>query len=248
MPRNDGPVLIVGTGPDDMDYMVLFEEDGFSVPIVLQHMLRLQDEENHNITRVTIRLEALNGNLDSTDTLIPRTPFPDLFLENLLQPITGVLIDISSNDSVSSEFYRSVIESVYYANEADEPTLFNASGSPLERVIHISVYDSRFDPQLVDDDGRVSMGVTNITIGVNIQPVNNYAPRIVLSAEPAGCAFTAASLSSQSSGGAASQRARRSTSWALASSRRRRRVVETPDDSKVILRRFCVCDDLEVVK
>ena len=218
-----------------MDHMLMFMEDGFSVPIALQHVLSLGDEEDNNITRVTIRLEAVNGKLDPTDTLFPRTPIASLFLDNLLQPLTGMLIDISFNDSVSSDLYEMVIESVYYANEAEEPTLYNTTGSPLVRIITISVYDSRFDSQLVDADGRVSMGVTNITIGVNIEPINDNAPRIVLRAEP-GCASTVAGMSSQSSGGVASQRARRSTSWALASSRRRRRVVETPDDSKVSLR------------
>ncbi len=231
--RNDGPVLNIGAGPN-MDFTITFVEGDFSTPIVLQHVLTLMDEENHNISRVTIQLSALNGDLDASDILIPRTPFPMLFVDNLFQPLTDTTIDIATNGSMPPELYRSIIGSVYYSNDADEPTLFNATGSPLIRMITISIYDERFDPLAVDSDGSISMGVTNVTVGVVITPVNDHAPVITLRAEPAGCATSGSSGGSSSSG--VLQRARRSTSWALASSRRRtRRMADIYDDSKVNL-------------
>ena len=227
--RNDGPVVNLGAGPN-MDFMITFYEDGFSIPIVLQYVLSVMDEENHNISRITFQLLALNGDLDATDTLIPRTPFPMEFVDNLLGPLTSTLIDIAANASI--ELYQSVLRSIYYTNDADEPTLFNASGNPLIRVIQITIYDNRFNDLSSNLDGSVTMGVTSLTIGVTIKPVNDHAPIILLRAEPEGCASSSAGTFSSSFTSSSQQRARRSVSSALAS-RRKRRVKDVPDDSKV---------------
>ena len=226
--RNDAPSVDIGGGAN-ANLNINFTENGASIPIVLPHLLSIMDEEGHNISRLTVELVAPSAdtNLDPTDAIFLRSPQAIQFIENLLTPPTVTRIDIGLNATTAT--YREALLSFFYDNAEDEPTLFR-------REVVITLYDNNFLPNGItsdpnsnfDDDLGVSRTV--LRVGIEIIPVNDNAPRILIRAQPDGCG-----LSSGVAGGDGPMRRRRDVK-VEASKMRKRSVQYKVDDSKVRMR------------
>lgn len=231
--RNDAPVVNLGAG-DEMDFMITFTENGSSIPIVLSHLVSIMDEENHNISRLTVELFSPNGVLNDTDAIFLRSPLALQFIEDFRIPPTTHLIDISLNATTAT--YRDALLSIFYVNEEDEPALFNATGDDLLRVIRITIYDDNFLPEgqspnrSSNFDDNFGVGVSTIRVGVTIRPVNDHAPRILLRAEPDGCATFSSGTTAQIESLA---RQRRDVGYAIATRLKKRGKNSAVQDSKV---------------
>ena len=235
--RNDAPSINIGAG-NGMDLNLTFQEEGASIPIVLSHLVSIMDEENHNISRLTAHLISTNGELDPSDAIFLRSPLGLQFTDDFRIPPTTRLIDISLNASRST--YRDALLSIHYDNAEREPTLFNSMGSPLIREVIITVYDDNFlsvgasTDQSSNFDNELGVSRTVLRVGITIEPMNDNAPRILIRAEPEGCAVGS---SGTGVGGGEGGLARRRRDVKAASGRIRKRSLNFKvDDSKV---RWC---------
>lgn len=161
-----------------------------TISTAFSHLIDIVDEEMHNISRLTVELISTNGNLDPTDSIFLRSPMSLPFINNFASPPTTTFIDIALNSSVS--VYEQALRAVYFDNSEIEPTIFNATGANLTRIVLINITDSNFADSAVDrnDVFNADLGTTTTTIriGINIQPINDNRPRIRLVAIPEGCA------------------------------------------------------------
>ena len=161
-----------------------------SISTAFSHLIDIVDEEMHNISRLTVELISTNGNLDTTDSIFLRSPMSLPFINNFASPPTTTFIDIALNSSLS--IYEQALRAVYFDNSEIEPTIFNATGANLTRIVVINITDANFADSAVDrnDVFNADLGTstTTIRIGINIQPINDNRPRIRLLAIPEGCA------------------------------------------------------------
>lgn len=210
---------------------VRFTENGDSVPIVLPHIVSIMDEESHNISRLTAELIATNGELDQSDAIFLRSPLALQFIDDFRTPPTTTLLDISLNATTAT--YTDALLSIFYDNDESEPTLFNSTGSLLLREVLITVYDNNFlqggqtSDQTSNFDDNFGVGRTMIRAAIEIVPINDNRPRIILRAVPSGCG-----VSSTESEATVVGMARRRRDVRAAASRTRKRAV-TVDNSKV---------------
>ena len=168
--RNDGPVIDLGAG-NDQGFTLNFVEGGPERRIGINNFLSISDEEGNAVSRMEIELVATNGPLDEGDTLVLRTPlalplfsYPDTVVNE-----TRIIVGNLSSDSD----YVDTLNGVRYSNSEDEPTLYNVDGARLQREIVISITDSAPVP---------STNVVRVT--VEIMPINDNAPRIIINSEP----------------------------------------------------------------
>jgi hypothetical protein len=224
--RNDAPAVNLGGG-EGMNLNITFEENSASIPIVLPHLASIMDEENHNISRLTAELVAVNGQLDAGDAIFPRTPLALQFQDDYRVPPNGRLIDISLNATTAT--FTDALLSIFYDNAEAEPTLF-VGNTLLVREILVTVYDNNFiqgdqsnDPDSNFDD-NFGVGHTMLRVRIIVSPINDNRPRIVIRAEPDGCGVSSGDPSS-----AAAVRRRRDV---RAAGTRMKRAVRT-DNSKV---------------
>ncbi len=188
--RNDAPSIDLGAG-QGMNLNVTFVENGLSVPIVLPHLLDVMDEENHNISRLTVELRATNGELDQTDAIFLRSPLALQFVNDFRTEPTTTLFDISLNATTAT--YREIFLSIFYDNNELEPTLFTSNGSLLNREVLITVYDNNFfrngemNTEDSNFDDNFGVGVVMLRVNIMIQTINDNRPRILIRALPDGC-------------------------------------------------------------
>lgn len=160
------------------------------ISTAMSHLINIMDEEMHNISRLTIELISTNGNLDPSDSIFLRSPMSLPFINNFASPPTTTFIDIAMNSSAS--VYEQALGAVYFDNSEVEPTIFNATGANLTRVVVINITDANFVDSAVDtnDIFNADLGttMTTIRIGINILPINDNRPRIRLFGIPEGCA------------------------------------------------------------
>ena len=169
--RNDGPAIDLGDG-DDAGFTVTYTENGPSVAIGLNHLIQVMDEEGHNISSMFIELISTNGELDEGDLLFLRTP---MALPLLFDPNTAIT-NRSINISLPGESaaYSDLLQAVRYVNTEPEPTLF-VNGSKLTREIVIRITDATILPAPTTNEVRVT---------VQIEPINDNAPRIIINSDP----------------------------------------------------------------
>lgn len=158
----------------------------------LSHLIDIMDEEMHNISSLNVELIATNGNLDPTDSIFLRSPMSLLFLNNFVTPPNTTFIHIALNATV--EVYEQALRAIYFDNSEIEPTIFNATGANLTRVVVIRITDTNF-PDSGSDNAELGTTTTEIRIGINIQPINDNPPRILILAEPQGCATGSVNVS-----------------------------------------------------
>ena len=174
-----------------MDHTITFIENGDSIPITQTFLTSLGDEEGHNISRMTVNLTALNGQLDKNEFIFFRTPGGVDFLNHLNMPLTDRYISISVNSSAS--IYEQALTSIFYLNDEEEPTIYNSSNGTdrLMRAIIISITDTNYiDPTTdpaVAADADMGISTTTIRIGIEITPVNDNRPRILIRSDPDSC-------------------------------------------------------------
>ena len=135
---------------------------------------------------------ATNGELDPSDALFLRSPSSLLFLDNFATPPTARSLNISLN--ATADVYEQALRAIYYDNSEKEPTIFNATGANLARVVVIRITDTNF-PDSRMDNAELGTTTTEIRIGINIQPINDNRPRILILAEPEGCAAGSVNVS-----------------------------------------------------
>ena len=149
----------------------------------------------HNISSITVELIATNGNLDPSDSIFLRSPMSLLFLDNFVTPPNTTFIHIALNATV--EVYEQALNAIYFDNSEIEPTIFNTTGpdrASLMRVVDIRITDTNF-PDSGLDNAELGTTTTEIRIGINIQPINDNRPRILILAEPEGCAMGSVNVS-----------------------------------------------------
>lgn len=148
----------------------------------------------HNISSITVELIATNGKLDPSDSIFLRSPMSLLFLDNFATPPNTTFIHIALNATVDA--YEQALRAIYFDNSEIEPTIFNATGSGvnLTRVVVIRITDTNF-PDSGLDNAELGPTTTEIRIGINIQPINDNRPRILILAEPDGCATGSVNVS-----------------------------------------------------
>lgn len=158
----------------------------------LSHLIDIMDEEMHNISSITVELIATNGNLDPSDSIFLRSPMSLLFLDNFATPPNTTFIHITLNETV--EVYEQALRAIYFDNSEIEPTIFNTTGANLTRIVVIRITDTNF-PDSGMDNAELGTTTTEIRIGINIQPINDNPPRILILAEPEGCAAGSVNVS-----------------------------------------------------
>jgi hypothetical protein len=159
----------------------------------LSHLIDIMDEEMHNISSITVELIATNGNLDPSDSIFLRSPMSLLFLDNFATPPNTTFIHIALNATV--DVYEQALRAIYFDNSEIEPTIFNTTDSRmnLTRVVVIRITDTNF-PDSGLDNAELGTTTTEIRIGINIQPINDNRPRILILA-PDGCATGSVNVS-----------------------------------------------------
>jgi hypothetical protein len=169
--RNDGPAINLGDGID-AGFTVTYTEGGPSVGIGLSHLIHVMDEEGHSISSMVIKLVSTNNALDEGDLLFIRTPMLLHFFSDPNTNITKRRISISLPGNSSD--YIAALQAVRYINTEEEPTLF-VNGSKLVREIVIRITDSTTEPAPTTNEVRVT---------VEIEPINDNAPRIIINSDP----------------------------------------------------------------
>ena len=169
MDRNDGPVV---TLTDEANSMTTFVENGPSVPIGFLHLIRVMDEEGHNISSMDVTLVATNGNLDPGESVFLRTPMPIIIVTDPRTRTSETSIHIEIN--AEPELYVRTLQNILYNNPAAEPTLFNATGSNLIRQVVVRITDAAVGSQTT----------TEFRVTVVIEPINDNAPRIIINTSP----------------------------------------------------------------
>ena len=169
--RNDGPAINLGDGVN-AGFTVTYTEGGPSVGIGLSHLIHVMDEEGHSISSMVIELVSTNGALDEGDLLFIRTPTLLHFVSDPNTNITERRISISLPGN--STDYIAVLQAVRYINTEIEPTLF-VNGAKLTREIVIRITDSNTEPAPTTNEVRVT---------VEIEPINDNAPRIIINSDP----------------------------------------------------------------
>ena len=158
----------------------------------LSHLIDITDEEKHNISSISVELIATNGDLDPSDSLFLRSPMSLLFLDSFATPPTTTSMNITLNATV--DVYEQALRAIYFDNSEIEPTIFNATGANLMRVVIIRIADTNF-PNSGMDNAELGTTTTEIRIGINIQPINDNPPRLLILAEPKGCAAGSVNVS-----------------------------------------------------
>ena len=158
----------------------------------MSHLTDITDKEKHNISSISVELIATNGNLDTSDSIFLRSPMSLLFLDNFATPPTTTSMNITLNATV--DVYEQALRAIYFDNSEIEPTIFNATGANLTRVVIIHIADTNF-PDSGMDNAELGTTTTEIRIGINIQPINDNPPRILILAEPEGCAAGSVNVS-----------------------------------------------------
>ena len=158
------------------------------------------DEEQHNISRLTVELVSTNGKLDPTDSIFLRSPMSLPFINHLDPLPNTTYIEIQLNASV--DVYEQALRSIYYDNSEPEPTLFvkeNNRTVNLTRFIIVNITDTNFAAPGEDTEGIFNedrgTSTTSVRIKINIQPINDNRPRILLHAIPSDCAVGSDSFS-----------------------------------------------------
>ena len=163
----------------------------------LSHLINIMDEEMHNISSLIVELIATNGELDPSDSIFLRSPMSLTFLSFLVTPPNTTFFHIARNATV--DIYEQALRAIYFDNSEIEPTIFNATGANLTRVVVIRITDTNFADPGVDtnnvNNANLGTTMTEIRIGINIQPINDNPPRILLLAEPQGCATGSVNVS-----------------------------------------------------
>lgn len=154
--------------------------------IALSHLIDIVDEEMHNISGLSVELIATNGELDPSDALFLRSPSSLLFLDNFATPPTATSLNILLN--ATADVYEQALRAIYYDNSETEPTV------NLTRVVVIRITDTNF-PDSGMDNAELGTTMSEIRIGINIQPINDNPPRILILAEPEGCAAGSVNVS-----------------------------------------------------
>ena len=168
--RNDGPAIDLGGGRDE-DHTITFTEGEHSVAIGVGHLISVIDEEGHTVSGMEIELVATNGPLDEGDTLLIRSQDPLPFILDPNTTITNTRISISLPGNSSD--YAAALQTVRYSNTEQEPTLY-VNGVKLIREIIVRITDS-----------AVPVPTTNIvTVMVEIEAINDNAPRIFINSDP----------------------------------------------------------------
>ncbi len=203
--------IITGTGVN-VDHTITFTEAGQSIPITQTFLTSLTDEEGHNISRLSVELIAVNGQLDTNEVLFFRTPTSQQAeFRRFIEEETNTFISISVNASV--ELYQEALTSIFYLNAEREPSLYNSStgNNRLIRVIVISITDANFIDPNVDpaDTTDADMGVstTTVRIGIQITAINDNRPRILIRSDPDSCSIDSSDFESTAT--ASSERRRR---------------------------------------
>ena len=195
----------------------------------LSHLIDIMDEELHNISSLSIELISTNGDLDPTDSIFLRSPMSLPFLDDFASPPTTTSIEIALNATV--EVYEQALRAVYFDNSEAEPTIFNATGANLTRVVVIRITDTNFAGPGVDTsnifNANLGTSSTTVRIGINIEPINDNRPRIRILADPPGCA-----AGSDDSTEAESNAGRRRRDIKAASRIRKRAVVLAPGENE----------------
>ena len=159
--RNDGPVVDLGLGFNQVNYT----EGESDVGIGVSYQISISDEEGDRVSSIDIELVATNGNLDPQDILFLLTRM-DLDPDSLV--ITATRITASSLESDSD--YVDVLRGLRYTNSEDEPTLF-VNGVRVHREIVIRITDE-------------ALATNVIRVPVEIEPINDNAPRIIINSDP----------------------------------------------------------------
>lgn len=182
-----------------MDYTITFTEDGHSIPITQRFLSSLMDEEGHNISRLTVQLLSPNGNLDTMDAIFFRTPGGLSFLSHV-DSSTTQFISISLN--ASADVYLEALNSIHYDNAEEEPTQYNGSepdGARLMRVIVVTITDTNFiDPNTnaIDAmDADMGVSTTTVRIGIEITPINDNRPQLLINTDPPSCSSDSTDMS-----------------------------------------------------
>ena len=169
--RNDGPAIDLGNG-NNAGFEVTYTENGPSVPLGISHLIRVMDEEGHNISSMDIQLLSTNGELDEGDILFLHTPVALPFLSDPNTVITDRMISI--NFTGDGTDYTNALQAVRYINTEVEPTLF-VNGYRLIREVVIRITDASTLPAATTNEVRVT---------VQIEPINDNAPRIIINSDP----------------------------------------------------------------
>ena len=162
--RNDGPAVDLGLG-FNQGVNITYTEGGQFVSIGISYLISISDEEGNRVSSIDIELIATSGNLDPQDSLFLRTPM-DLDPDSLV--ITATRITASSLESDS--YYVDVLRALRYTNSEDEPTLF-VNGVMVHREIVIRITDE-------------ALATNVIRVPVEIEPINDNAPRIIINSDP----------------------------------------------------------------
>jgi cysteine-rich repeat protein len=169
--RNDGPAVDLGAG-NDQGFTVNYVEGEPSVAIGISHLISISDEEGDAVSSMEVELVATNGPLDDGDTLFLRTPVALPVISHPNTTITRTSISASYLDSNSD--YVDTLRALRYINTEDEPTLFVNDGVRFYREIVIRITDS-----------VLPVPTTNVVrVTVEIEPINDKTPRIIINSEP----------------------------------------------------------------
>ena len=174
MNRNDMPAIDLGGG-ENMDFTITYIENEPSIAVAVFHLTNLMDEEDNGISSLSIMLLSTNGMLDAGEAIFLRTPTA---LEIFFDPrntFTDTFIYVEMNGTTVD--YLEILQSLRYVNTEAEPTLTNAQGENLTREVVIRITDANFGDR----------STAEIRVGIEIQPVNDNAPRIYINSLPASC-------------------------------------------------------------
>ena len=174
MSRNDMPIIDLGGG-ENMDFTITYVENEPSIAVAVFHLTSLMDEEDHDISSLSIRLLSTNGMLDAGEAIFLRTPTALPIFFDPRNSFDAMFIYVEMNGTTAD--YVELLQLLRYVNPDDEPTLTNAAGDNITREVVIQITDANFG----------NRATTEIRVGIEIQPVNDNAPRIFIDSLPASC-------------------------------------------------------------
>ncbi len=158
---------------EDIVDTLQFTEGSTSIAIATPIVLELIREENDGISKLTVLLDATNGDLDDGDRLFLHPHQQYDTEEN-----TNVSLIISSLESLDE--YIDFLMSVRYINEEDEPTYFTSNGAEeLTRQVVIQV----------TSNGTPSSQTTYHLL-INMTLINDGKPIISIALFDQGCLAT----------------------------------------------------------
>lgn len=172
MERNDGPAVDLGAG-FDADRTIVYVEGGPSISLGLTNLIDIMDEEGQRIQSLSAALNSTNGMLDEEDTIFPQSPLFNPFIEDPNTIAGAKYFHVEGN--FTTEQFIGALSSLRFINMKDEPTIFvNSSDTKLTREVIITVTDR-------------NQSSNKVRVRIDIQPINDNAPRIRLVTDPASC-------------------------------------------------------------